>query len=90
MKLRRERHTPPLFGGYPRSIPQGTILDVHPCVKSLFCPTKQSPNGFFDFEASIPRKLDFLGGAGGGGSKSLWVEGSEPGSSKKRAQGPIG
>ena len=44
----------PLFGGHSRSIPQGMILDVQPLVKSLFCPIRQSPNGFFDFEASIP------------------------------------
>ena len=64
----------PLLGGHLRSIPQGMILDVQPLVESLFCPTKQSPNGFFDFEASIPMKLDalFLGWGvfgGGGGSK---------------------
>ena len=34
-------------------VPQGMILDVKPLVKSLFCPTKQSPNGFFYFEASM-------------------------------------
>ena len=44
----------PIFGGRSRSIPQGMILDVQPLVKSLFCPTKRSPNGFFDSEASIP------------------------------------
>ena len=44
----------PLFGGHSRSIPQGMILDVQPLVKSLFCPIRQSPNGFFDSEASIP------------------------------------
>ena len=43
----------PLFGSHSRSIPQGMILDVQPLVKSLFCTMKQSPNGFFDFEASI-------------------------------------
>ena len=44
------------------------ILDDQPLVKSLFCLTKQSPNEFFDFEASIPLKLDiiFLGGGVGG------------------------
>ena len=50
------------------------LLDVLLLVKSLFCPTKRSPNGFFDFEASIPLKLDtfFLwreGGFEGGVSK---------------------
>ena len=45
---------PPPFGGHSRSIPQGMILDVQPLVKSLFCPIERSPNGFFDFEASIP------------------------------------
>ena len=44
----------PLFWGHSRSIPQGMILDVQPLVKSLFCPIRQSPNGFFDSEASIP------------------------------------
>ena len=44
----------PLFWGHPRSIPQGMILDVQPLVKSLFCPIRPSPNGFFDSEASIP------------------------------------
>ena len=44
----------PLFGGHSRSIPQGMILDVQPFVKSLFCPIRPSPNGFFDFEASTP------------------------------------
>ena len=43
----------PPFGGHSRSIPQGMIFDVQPLVKSLFCPIRQSPNGFFDFEASI-------------------------------------
>ena len=48
------------------------ILDVQPLVKSLFCPTKQSPTGFFDFETSDTLKLDtILGGGlwGGGGQK---------------------
>ena len=44
----------PLFWGHSRSIPQGMILDVQPLVKSLFCPIRASPNGFFDSEASIP------------------------------------
>ena len=44
----------PLFGGHLRSIPQGMIFDVQPLVKSLFCPIRQSLNGFFDSEASIP------------------------------------
>ena len=82
----------PLLGGHSRSIPQGMILDVQPLVKSLFCPTKQSPNVFFYFEASIPLKLDLnlnLGG-GEGGVRSLWFEGFEPGLSIKRSQGPIG
>ena len=58
----------PFFGGHSRSIPQGMILDVQSLVKSLFCVTKQYPNGFFDFEASIPLKLDdiFWQGWGGG------------------------
>ena len=49
-------HAPynPLFWGRSRSIPQGMIFDVQPLVKSLFCPIKRSPNGFFDSEASIP------------------------------------
>ena len=51
-------YTPPLFGGHSHSIPQGMILDVQPSAKSFFCPIKRSPNGFFDFEASIPLKLD--------------------------------
>ena len=42
----------PLFWGHSRSIPQGMILDVQPLVKSLFCPIRATPNGFFDFEAS--------------------------------------
>ena len=49
----RASYTPP-FWGHSRSIPQGMILDVHPLVKSLFCPIRPSPNGFFDFEASTP------------------------------------
>ena len=44
----------PPFGGHSRSIPQGMILDVQPFVKSLFCPIRPSPDGFFDSEASIP------------------------------------
>ena len=44
----------PLFWGHSRSIPQGMILDDQPLVKSLFCPIRASPNGFFDFEASTP------------------------------------
>ena len=44
----------PLFWGHSRSIPQAMILDVQPLVKSLFCPIRPSPNGFFDSEASIP------------------------------------
>ena len=44
----------PLFWGHSRSIPQGMILDVQPLVKSLFCPIRPSPNGFFDFQASTP------------------------------------
>ena len=44
----------PLFWGHSCSIPQGMILDVQPLVKSLFCPIRPSPNGFFDSEASIP------------------------------------
>ena len=44
----------PLFWGHSRSIPQGMILDVQPPVKSLFCPIRPSPNGFFYSEASIP------------------------------------
>ena len=38
--------------------PEAMILDVYPLVKSLFCLTQRSPNGFFDFEASIPLKLN--------------------------------
>ena len=45
---------PPLFGGHSRSIPQGMMFDLQPLVKSFFCPIRQSPNGFFDSEASIP------------------------------------
>ena len=44
----------PLFWGHSRSIPQGMILDLQPLVKSLFCPIRPSPNGFFDSEASTP------------------------------------
>ena len=44
----------PLFWCHLCSIPQGMILDVQPLVKSLFCPIRPSPNGFFDSEASIP------------------------------------
>ena len=51
--LARASYTP-LFWGHSRSIPEGMILDVQPLVKSLFCPIRQSPNGFFDSEASIP------------------------------------
>ena len=76
----------PIFGGgHSCSIPQGMILDVQPFVKSLICPTKQSPNGFCDFETSIPLKLDttFLGE----GINSLWLEGFEPRSSMIWARG---
>ena len=72
IKRKRGCHTPPTFWGHSRSIPQGMILDVQPLVKSLFCPTKSYPHGFFDFEASIPLKLhtQFWGwgvvGRGGG------------------------
>ena len=44
----------PLFCGHSRSIPQGMIFDIQPLVKSLFCPIRPSPKGFFDSEASIP------------------------------------
>ena len=54
IKRRRGRRIPPLFWGHLRSIPQGMIFDVQPLVKSLFCPIRQSPNGFFYSEASIP------------------------------------
>ena len=60
----------PLLGGHSHSIPQGMIFDVQPLVKSLFCPIRQSPIGFFDFEASIPENWISLfrgGGAGGVG-----------------------
>ena len=59
----------PLFWGHSLSIPQGMILDVQPLVKSLFCPIRASPNGFFDFEASTPLNLDITFLRGGGGSK---------------------
>ena len=63
----------PLFWGHSRSIPQGMILDVQPLIKSLFCPIRPSPNGFFDSEASIPWISLFWGvgegGCLGGGSK---------------------
>ena len=49
----RASYTPP-FWGHSRSIPQGMIFDVQPLVKSIFCPIRQSPNGFFDSEASVP------------------------------------
>ena len=60
----------PFFGGHSRSIPQGMILDVQPLVKSLFCPIKQSPNGFFYFEA-------LFGHLGGGGGMGGWGGGSK-------------
>ena len=44
----------PFLGGHAPSIPQGMIFDVQSLVKSLFCPIRRSPNGFFDSEASIP------------------------------------
>ena len=58
------RASPPLLGGHSRSIPEGMIFDVQPLVKSLFCPMRQSPNGVFDSEASIPLSWIsfFLGG----------------------------
>ena len=65
---------PSFLGAHSRSIPQGMILDVQPLVKSLFCPIKRSPSGFFDSEASIPLKLDITFW-GGGGVKSLGSEG---------------
>ena len=54
IKRRRERRIPPLFRAHLCSIPQGMILDLQPVVKSLLCPVRPSPNGFFDFEASTP------------------------------------
>ena len=61
----------PLIWGHLRSIPQGMIFDVQPLVKSLFCPMRQSPNGFFDSDCLYPLKLDitFLRGGMGGGQK---------------------
>ena len=92
----RTPYPPPPFGGHLRSIPQGMILDVQPLVKSLFCLTKRFPNGFFDFEASIPLKLEttFLSGWGGGmggwgGVKSLCSEGFELGLYKRELSGPL-
>ena len=68
-----------------RLITQGMTFDVQPLVKSLFCPTKQSPNGFFVLEASKPLKMDTIFREGVvGGVKSLWLEGFEPGSSIKK------
>ena len=52
-QAQRASFTPP-FWRHLRSIPQGMLFDVQPLVKSLFCPMKRSPNGFFDSEASIP------------------------------------
>ena len=54
VQARRPHTLPPLFGGCSRSRPPGMIFDVQPLVKSLFCPIKRSPNGFFDSEACIP------------------------------------
>ena len=68
----------PRFGGHSCSIPQGMIFDVEPLVKSLFCPIRPSPNGFFDSEAFIPCNWISLFGGGGGG-KSLCSEGFERG-----------
>ena len=73
--MRGRRIPPPLFWGHLRSVSQGMMFGVQPFVKSLFCPIRQSPNGFFDSKASIPQKhVTFLTGggggwAGGGGSK---------------------
>ena len=54
IKRRRGRRIPPpSLWGHSHSIPQGTIFDVQPFVKSLFWPIKPSSNGFFDSEASI-------------------------------------
>ena len=50
----------PFFWGHSRSIPQGMILDAQPLVKSLFCPIRPSPNGFFE------RGGGGAGGVGGG------------------------
>ena len=34
IKRRCVRHIPPLFGGHPRTTPQGMVPDVQPLVKS--------------------------------------------------------
>ena len=67
----------PLFWGHSRSIPQGMILDVQPLVKSLFCPIRPSPNGFFDSEASPKTGYYFFERGGGGGVNSFRSEGSK-------------
>ena len=59
----------PLFWGHLSSIPQDVIFDVQPLVKALFCPIRQSPNGFFDSEAS---DITFLNGGWGGGGSKQW------------------
>ena len=67
----RASYTPP-FGGHSRSIPQGMTCDAQPLVKSLLCPIRQSPNGFFDSDASIPSNWISIFRGGGGGVKSLY------------------
>ena len=58
------------------------MLEVSPLVPSLFCLTKRFLNGFFDFEASNPPKVNVTFGEGV--VKSLRLEGFEPGLSEKQ------
>ena len=68
----------PLFWGHSRSIPQGMILDVQPLVKSLFCPIRPSPNGFFDCEPLSPNTgyhfFKGVGGWGGGRGSKVFAQ----------------
>ena len=58
----------PLFWGHSRSLPQGMILDVQPLVKSLFCPIRPSPIGFFILSSASPQTgYHFFAGGGVGG-----------------------
>ena len=80
----RASYTPP-FGGRSRSIPQGMILDVQLLVKSLFCPIKRSPNGFFFILRPLSPETGYH--CFWGGVKSLCSEGFERGSGALRLSG---
>ena len=75
----RASYTPPFWGGHSRSISQGMIFDVQPLVKSVFCPIKQSSNGFFLLVANrsvsdVSNQTDSQSGKQAGRQKpTVWV-----------------